>query len=58
MNMGNKRKKPKAKPKKSDFASVARELGCDEDKDRFERALGKIARAKPIGPIKGSRARS
>lgn len=27
---------------KSDFVSVARALGCDEDKGRFERALGKI----------------
>jgi hypothetical protein len=30
-----------------DFVSVARRLGADEDKGRFERKLGKIARAKP-----------
>ncbi len=29
-----------------DFKSVARRLGCDEDKDRFEAKLGKIAKAK------------
>jgi hypothetical protein len=30
-----------------DFVSVARRLECDEDKGRFEKKLGKIARAKP-----------
>lgn len=30
-----------------DFASVARRLECDEDKERFEEKLGKIARAQP-----------
>jgi hypothetical protein len=30
-----------------DFLSVARRLECDEDKERFEKALGKIAKAKP-----------
>jgi len=29
---------------------AARELECDDDKDRFERRLGKIARAKPRPP--------
>jgi hypothetical protein len=29
-----------------DFESVARRLGCDEDKESFEKKLGKIARAK------------
>jgi hypothetical protein len=35
-------------PQKSadDFLSVARRLGCDEDKAKFEKKLGKIARAK------------
>jgi hypothetical protein len=32
------------KSKKDDFESVARRLGCDEDKARFEKKLGKIAR--------------
>jgi hypothetical protein len=29
------------------FIETARALGCDEDKERFEAALGKIARHKP-----------
>ena len=33
--------------KKDDFLSVARRLECDEDKDRFEKKLGKIAKAAP-----------
>lgn len=33
---------------KDDFATVARRLGYDEDKDRFEQRLGKIAKAKPV----------
>ena len=41
----------------NDFVSVARELECDEDKERFERQLEKIAKAKVTAPIKGSRAR-
>jgi hypothetical protein len=36
----------KAKPPQ-DFASVAKRLGCDTDKDRFEAKLGKIVKAKP-----------
>jgi hypothetical protein len=36
------------------FIDAARELECDDDKDRFERRLGKIAKAKPKGePKKG-----
>jgi hypothetical protein len=55
----NKRSRPAKKPTqaKSDFVSVARELGCDEDKGRFERQLEKIAKAKVTTPIKGSRAK-
>ena len=30
-----------------DFVSVARRLGADENKARFEAKLGKIAKAKP-----------
>jgi len=30
-----------------DFESVAKRLGADEDKARFEAKLGKIAKAKP-----------
>jgi hypothetical protein len=33
--------------KPDDFKSVARRLECDEDKERFEKALSKIAHAKP-----------
>ncbi|HUB64261.1 MAG TPA: hypothetical protein VL996_07390 [Methylocella sp.] len=29
------------------FIETARALGCDEDKERFEAALGKIAQHKP-----------
>jgi hypothetical protein len=29
------------------FLETARALGCDEDKDKFEAALGKIAEQKP-----------
>jgi len=32
-----------------DFKSVARALGCDEDKGRFEEKLKKIVKAKPKG---------
>ncbi len=30
------------------FIETARELECDEDKERFEEKLGQIARAKPV----------
>lgn len=29
------------------FQEMARKLGCDEDKERFEAQLGRIARQKP-----------
>jgi hypothetical protein len=29
------------------FLETARQLECDEDKERFEEKLGKIAKAKP-----------
>jgi hypothetical protein len=32
---------------KNDFVSVAKALGCDDDKARFEAKLGKLAKAKP-----------
>jgi hypothetical protein len=31
----------------NDFKSVAKRLGCDEDKAAFEKKLGKIAKAHP-----------
>jgi hypothetical protein len=30
------------------FIETARKLGCDEDKERFEKSLGKIAAYKPL----------
>jgi hypothetical protein len=39
---------PQTTPTQFDrFVETARALGCDEDKERFEEALGKIARYKP-----------
>jgi hypothetical protein len=35
------------KEKFNRFVETARKLGCDEDKDRFEKSLGKIAAYKP-----------
>jgi hypothetical protein len=29
------------------FRDTAKAIGCDEDKERFEKALGEIARHKP-----------
>jgi len=49
--MTKKAKSAKAKrptpPKPDDFESVARRLGVDEDKARFEEKLRKIAKSKP-----------
>ena len=33
--------------KADDFKSVAKRLGCDDDKAAFEAKLGKIAKSKP-----------
>jgi hypothetical protein len=49
--MQTRSKKPRTRPakkevKSDDFVSVARRLGADEDKERFEKKLGKIAKAK------------
>jgi hypothetical protein len=38
--------KHKPATKKDDFKSVAKALGCDDDKARFEAKLGKLAKAK------------
>lgn len=47
--MQTNRKKPSTRSQEAgkldDFKSVARRLECDEDKGRFEKALGKIAKA-------------
>lgn len=42
-----KKPKPRRDTEKDSFASVAKRLECDEDKDRFEAKLGKLAKAKP-----------
>ena len=34
------------------FVETARALGCDDDKERFEAALGKVASHKPCEDIK------
>jgi hypothetical protein len=39
--------KKKATKASDDVVSVARRLQCDEDKGRFEKLLGKIAKTKP-----------
>jgi hypothetical protein len=41
-----KKKTPTKGRPKDDFVSVARRLGADEDKGRFEEKLKKIAKAK------------
>ena len=38
---------PEARSQLEKFVETARALGCDEDKGRFEVALGKVAHAKP-----------
>jgi hypothetical protein len=45
--MTNRGRRP-ADPQVVRFVETARALGCDEDKDKFEAALGKIARHKPL----------
>jgi hypothetical protein len=35
----------KSQTRSDDFKSVAKALGCDDDKARFEAKLGKIAKA-------------
>ena len=43
------RKAPsKSQNEKDDFESVAKRLECDDDKEAFEKKLGKIAKAKPV----------
>ena len=46
MKASKRKSKKTKKVAPDDFASVARRLGVDEDKERFERKLGKIAKAK------------
>ena len=39
-------KKPDKPKRADDFESVAKRLECDDDKERFEAKLGKLAKAK------------
>ena len=41
------KKKPKPDPNKDSFAAVAARLECDPDLKKFDKKLGKIAKAKP-----------
>jgi hypothetical protein len=34
-------------PQRNRFIEAAQEIECDDDKERFEKRLGKIAKAKP-----------
>jgi hypothetical protein len=55
MASNSKDKKSNKRPKLGDdFESVAKRLGCDDDKDRFEAKLGKIAKAKPTAAIRNT----
>jgi hypothetical protein len=42
-------------PQRDRFTEAARELECDDDKERFEERLKKIAKAKPKEAAKQSR---
>jgi hypothetical protein len=44
----------KSRPE-DNFEAVAKSLGCDDDKERFEATLGKIARAKPSAKMLAKR---
>jgi hypothetical protein len=46
-------KKPAKKPQHQRFIDTARALECDENKERFEEKLGKIAKAKPPAGVPG-----
>ena len=41
------KKQPDSTTQMQRFIETARALGCDEDKEKFEAALGKIAAHKP-----------
>lgn len=44
------------KPSQIDkFRETARALGCDEDKERFEKKLGEIAAHKPANELAASK---
>ena len=45
--MKEKAKKQASKDSKDSFEETAKRLECDDDKEAFEKKLGKIAKAKP-----------
>lgn len=45
-----KQSKAKTRNASDEFKAVARRLECDEDSDRFERSLKKIAKSAPKSP--------
>ena len=47
MNQQTSKKNSQATTQLDRFKETARHLECDEDKERFEKKLGKIATAKP-----------
>jgi hypothetical protein len=49
----SKTSKPTSSDQHKRFIKTARQLECDEDKERFEEKLGKIAKAKPKPRGKG-----
>ena len=44
----SKESKERMKSQQNKFVKAARELECDEDEKRFNKKLGKIAKAKPL----------
>jgi hypothetical protein len=46
--MGKSNSRPPDQTQFERFVETARALGCDEDKERFEEQLGKIAAHKPV----------
>ncbi len=49
------KKKSRKQKQPDDFKSVAKRLGCDENKAAFEKKLGKIARSQKSASAKGRR---
>jgi len=45
-------KRSKVNNPKDSFEQTAKRLECDEDKGRFEKKLGKLAKAKPTAGAK------
>jgi hypothetical protein len=48
----NKKAPPKKESQRQRFLEAARELECDDDKERFEERLKKVAKQKPKDTVK------